>query len=73
MDKATTGTTIAAPADDDARLRADIRLLGRFLGDTVRDQEGGAVFGLVEKIRQTSVRVWRMWFWSSAMLARCEK
>ena len=58
MDKATADRS-AAPSDDDARLRADIRLLGRFLGDTVRDQEGGAVFDLVEKIRQTSVRFHR--------------
>ena len=27
-------------AEADARLRNDIRLLGRILGDTVRDQEG---------------------------------
>ena len=26
--------------EEDARLRNDIRLLGRILGDTVRDQEG---------------------------------
>ncbi len=38
----------------DARLRDDIRLLGRILGDTVRDQEGPDVFDLVEHIRQTS-------------------
>jgi phosphoenolpyruvate carboxylase len=49
----------AAVADEDARLRADIRLLGRFLGDTVREQEGAKVFELVEKIRQTSVRFHR--------------
>src|SRR5438045_9371183 len=46
-------------SDDDARLRSDIRLLGRVLGDTVRDQEGAKVFELVEKIRQTSVRFHR--------------
>ena len=40
----------------DARLREDIRLLGRILGDTVRDQEGADVFDLVERIRQTSIR-----------------
>ena len=40
----------------DARLRDDIRLLGRILGDTVRDQEGPHVFDLVEHIRQTSIR-----------------
>ncbi|NMG44841.1 phosphoenolpyruvate carboxylase [Aromatoleum toluvorans] len=42
--------------DKDAPLREDIRLLGRVLGDTVRDQQGDAVFGLIERIRQTSVR-----------------
>src|SRR6201996_7412037 len=45
--------------DDDARLRDDIRLLGRILGDTVRDQEGADVFDLVERIRQTSIRFHR--------------
>ena len=36
-------------------LRHDIRLLGRVLGDTVREQEGDAVFALVERVRQTAV------------------
>jgi phosphoenolpyruvate carboxylase len=49
----------SSPAEEDARLRSDIRLLGRVLGDTVRDQEGAAVFDLVEKIRTTSVRFHR--------------
>src|ERR1700754_2781352 len=44
---------------DDALLRNDIRLLGRILGDTVRDQEGPDVFDLVERIRQTSIRFHR--------------
>jgi phosphoenolpyruvate carboxylase len=49
-----------APAsEEDARLRDDIRLLGRILGDTVRDQEGAEMFDLVESIRQTSVRFHR--------------
>jgi phosphoenolpyruvate carboxylase len=43
----------------DARLREEIRLLGRILGDTVRDQEGADVFDLVERIRQTSIRFHR--------------
>ena len=43
----------------DAQLRNDIRLLGRILGDTVRDQEGADVFDLVERIRQTSIRFHR--------------
>ncbi len=40
-------------------LRDDIRLLGRILGDTVREQQGEAVFDLVERIRQTSIRFHR--------------
>ena len=33
-------------------LREDIRLLGRILGDTVRSQEGDAVFDIIEGIRR---------------------
>ncbi|HWJ96118.1 MAG TPA: phosphoenolpyruvate carboxylase, partial [Telluria sp.] len=43
-------------ADKDAPLKEDIRLLGRLLGDVLRDQEGDAVFDVVETIRQTAVR-----------------
>src|SRR5260370_17974472 len=46
-------------ADKDRPLRNDIRLLGRILGDTVRDQEGEEVFVLVEQIRKASVRFHR--------------
>ena len=42
--------------DKDRPLRDDIRLLGRILGDTVREQSGDAVFDTVEIIRQNSVR-----------------
>jgi phosphoenolpyruvate carboxylase len=42
--------------EKDLPLRDDIRLLGRILGDTVRDQEGEAVFDIVERVRQTSIR-----------------
>jgi len=45
--------------DKDAPLFADIRLLGRLLGDVIRDQEGGVVFNLVERIRQLSIRLHR--------------
>ena len=48
-----------AALEADARLREEIRLLGRILGDTVRDQEGVDVFDLVERIRQTSIRFHR--------------
>src|SRR5947208_13233803 len=49
----------AQALEEDARLREEIRLLGRILGDTVRDQEGADVFDLVERIRQTSIRFHR--------------
>jgi phosphoenolpyruvate carboxylase len=49
--------TYAAPdPQKDEPLRNDIRLLGRLLGDTVRDQEGDSVFEIVEKVRQTAVQ-----------------
>ena len=47
------------PSDKEAPLREDIRLLGRVLGDTIRAQEGEAVFDLVETIRQTAIRFHR--------------
>ena len=40
----------------DDPLREDIRLLGRMLGDTLREQEGEPTFDLVENIRQTAIR-----------------
>ncbi|MGK5026400.1 phosphoenolpyruvate carboxylase [Janthinobacterium sp. RB2R34] len=49
-------TDTASSPDKDAPLKEDIRLLGRLLGDVLREQEGDAVFNVVETIRQTSVR-----------------
>ena len=46
----------AAARDDDLPLRDDIRLLGRILGDTVRQQRGEAAFDTVERIRRTSIQ-----------------
>ena len=43
-------------ADDDRPLREDIRLLGRLLGETIREQEGGDAFETVETVRQLAVR-----------------
>ena len=43
-------------SEKDIPLREDIRLLGRILGDTVRSQEGDAVFDIIEGIRQSSIR-----------------
>ncbi|MBV8653505.1 MAG: phosphoenolpyruvate carboxylase [Alphaproteobacteria bacterium] len=51
--------TVAELPDKDAPLRQDIRLLGRILGDTVRLYEGDAIFRLVERIRQNSIRFHR--------------
>ncbi|MGA2794157.1 MAG: phosphoenolpyruvate carboxylase [Roseiarcus sp.] len=45
--------------EKDIPLRGDIRLLGRILGDTVREQEGNAVFEIVERVRQSSIRFHR--------------
>jgi phosphoenolpyruvate carboxylase len=46
-------------SDKDAPLRYDIRLLGRILGETVRDHEGDEVFQSIERIRQTALRFHR--------------
>ncbi|HEV7816295.1 MAG TPA: phosphoenolpyruvate carboxylase, partial [Janthinobacterium sp.] len=56
MLKEASAPDVQAGADKDAPLKEDIRLLGRLLGDVLRDQEGNAVFGVVETIRQTAVR-----------------
>ena len=43
-------------ADKDQPLREDIRLLGRLLGDTLREQEGAPRYELVEAIRLSALR-----------------
>ena len=40
---------------DSAELEADIRLLGRLLGDVIREQAGQEIFGLVERSRREAV------------------
>ena len=52
---ATPATRRKAAADKDQPLIEDIRLLGRALGDVIREQEGPAMFELIEQIRQLSV------------------
>jgi phosphoenolpyruvate carboxylase len=42
--------------EKDIPLRDDIRLLGRILGDTLREQEGQETFDLIETIRQCAIR-----------------
>ena len=41
--------------DNERPLVEDIRLLGRILGDVIRDQEGADAFDLIERIRKLSV------------------
>ena len=41
--------------DNERPLVEDIRLFGRLLGDVIREQEGGEIFELIEKIRKLSV------------------
>ena len=58
--KAAPGSTVPAErrngsADKDAPLVDDIRLLGRILGDVIREQEGRAAYDLVERVRQLAV------------------
>ena len=45
-----------ATLDKDLPLKEDIRMLGRLLGDTLREQEGDETFDLIERIRQTAIR-----------------
>lgn len=45
--------------DPDFALVEDIRILGRILGDVIREQEGVEVFNLIEQIRTLSVRFHR--------------
>jgi len=49
------GQNPAVP-DKESPLREDIRLLGRILGDTLREQEGEGVFDLIERTRQNAIR-----------------
>ncbi|NIE66202.1 phosphoenolpyruvate carboxylase [Burkholderia sp. Ax-1719] len=51
-----TGRNGRARDDKDQPLFEDIRYLGRLLGEVLREQEGDAVFDVVETIRQTAVR-----------------
>ena len=52
---ATPPKTAARRKDDERPLIEDIRLLGRILGDVIREQDGVAAFDLVERIRTLSV------------------
>ncbi len=53
--KSATFSESADAAAKNKPLVEDIRLLGRLLGDVIREQEGSAAFELIERIRQLSV------------------
>ena len=49
------GSITTAMPDKDILLRDDIRLLGRLLGDSLRELEGEAIFAAVERVRQHAI------------------
>ena len=53
--KAMQGKPQSDAAHKNKPLVEDIRLLGRILGDVIREQEGVAAFELIERVRQLSV------------------
>jgi phosphoenolpyruvate carboxylase len=55
MKKPPNPTPSARAKDNERPLVEDIRLLGRILGDVIREQEGVQAFELIEQIRQLSV------------------
>lgn len=50
-----TGRPRARARDNERPLVEDIRLLGRILGDVIREQEGVAAYELIEQVRKFSV------------------
>src|ERR1700753_3767103 len=57
--------------EEDTRLRNDIRLLGRILGYTVRDQEGGDVFE--PGVRALIFAIWPISLRTRTPSARCAR
>nr|WP_315464023.1 phosphoenolpyruvate carboxylase [uncultured Rhodoferax sp.] len=55
MNKAPAAETAKRAKDNERPLVEDIRLLGRILGDVIREQEGVDAYELIEKIRTLSV------------------
>ncbi|RIL07670.1 MAG: phosphoenolpyruvate carboxylase [Proteobacteria bacterium] len=50
---------MAIAADPDARLRAEVRFLGTVLGEVIREQEGDALYSLVERVRKSAIALRR--------------
>ena len=55
MDKPAPAAPARRARDNERPLVEDIRLLGRILGDVIREQEGLPAFELIEQIRKLSV------------------
>ena len=55
MPKPTSASKKSTLLSSERPLVEDIRLLGRILGDVIREQEGEAAYALIEQIRQLSV------------------
>jgi phosphoenolpyruvate carboxylase len=55
MNTPAAASTSDSKKDKDRPLIEDIRLLGRILGDVIREQEGATVYEIVEKVRKLSV------------------
>ena len=55
MDAMLASHSLTREAEKDRPLLDDIRLLGRLLGETIREQEGDEAFERVEKVRRLSV------------------
>jgi len=49
----------AIAGDSDARLRAEVRFLGAVLGQVIREQEGVALYTLVERVRKSAIALRR--------------
>lgn len=52
-----TAAPLPTSEDKEALLKADTRLVGRLLGDIIREQRGSATFETIEAIRKESVRL----------------
>lgn len=46
----------APPSDPSSLLRQDIRLLGKTLGEVIRECEGKPIYDVIEKLRRTAVK-----------------
>jgi phosphoenolpyruvate carboxylase len=55
VEKTSKDTPSRRARENERPLVEDIRLLGRILGDVIREQEGGLPIELVERVRKLSV------------------